>query len=141
MDTIISNSPEETERAGALCAQSIKPGTVVGLFGELGAGKTCWVRGFARALGVKSGVHSPTFALLNLYEGGSIPLCHIDLYRLEGEDEVIGAGLENYLLSPKGITVVEWIERWEHFLPKPPVQYRKIHIDILNFEQRRIFEE
>ena len=111
MDTIISNSPEETERAGALCAQSIKPGTVVGLFGELGAGKTCWVRGFARALGVKSRVHSPTFALLNLYEGGSIPLCHIDLYRLEGEDEVIGAGLENYLLSPKGITVVEWIER------------------------------
>lgn len=137
MVTIISNSPEETEAAAAEYAQTVKAGTVIGLSGELGAGKTCWVRGLARGLGVSSRVHSPTFALMNPYEGGRISLIHIDLYRLETVDQILEAGLERYLLAPMGVTVVEWIERWSGFAPQPPTLYRSIKLKVLD-EQKRI---
>lgn len=93
-----------------------RPGLVIGLIGELGAGKTRWTRGFARGLGYSGRVHSPTFALLNDYEGGRLPIHHLDLYRLENPAQVLSAGLEEYLPSADGITIVEWMERW---LPVP----------------------
>jgi tRNA threonylcarbamoyladenosine biosynthesis protein TsaE len=112
MATLISRSPEETLAIGELWGHEAQRGWVIGLSGDLGAGKTQLVKGIARGLGSPGRVHSPTFALLNEYEGGRLPLFHLDLYRLNNADEVLGAGLEEYLLNPDGVTVVEWIERW-----------------------------
>jgi tRNA threonylcarbamoyladenosine biosynthesis protein TsaE len=77
----------------------------------LGAGKTQLVKGLARGLGVAERVRSPTFALVNIYESGRLPLFHLDLYRLETREQIAAAGLEEYL-QPAGVTVVEWAERW-----------------------------
>jgi tRNA threonylcarbamoyladenosine biosynthesis protein TsaE len=111
MATFISNSPAETEALGESWGRTAPKGTVLGLSGELGAGKTQWVKGFARGLGITSRVQSPTFALVNIYAGGRLPLFHLDLYRLETPEQIIAAGLEDYL-QPEGITVIEWAERW-----------------------------
>src|SRR6185436_10394170 len=112
MATLISHSPEETFAIGEQWGREAQRGWVIGLSGDLGAGKTQLVKGIARGLGSPGRVHSPTFALLNEYGGGRLPLFHVDLYRLNNREEVIGAGLEEYLINPDGITVVEWIERW-----------------------------
>jgi tRNA threonylcarbamoyladenosine biosynthesis protein TsaE len=112
MATLISRSPEETLAIGEQWGREAQRGWVIGLSGDLGAGKTQLVKGLARGLGSPARVHSPTFALLNEYDGGRVPLFHLDLYRLNNADEVLAAGLEEYLLNPNGIAVVEWIERW-----------------------------
>ena len=112
MATLISRSPEETFALGEDWGRNAQRGWVIGLSGDLGAGKTQLVKGIARGLGSPMRVHSPTFALLNEYGGGRLPLFHIDLYRLNNREDVISAGLEEYLINPEGITVVEWIERW-----------------------------
>ena len=112
MVTLISRSPEETLAIGEEWGRQAQCGWVIGLSGDLGAGKTQLVKGIARGLGSPARVHSPTFALLNEYSGGRWPLFHIDLYRLNSPDEVAAAGLEEYLINPNGVTVVEWIERW-----------------------------
>ena len=84
---------------------------ILGLSGDLGAGKTELVKGIARGLGVADRVHSPTFALVNTYGGGRLPLHHLDLYRLETIEQILAAGMEEYLHGD-GVTVIEWIERW-----------------------------
>lgn len=112
MIVLRSHSAAETEALGEQLGRSLTPGSVVGLSGDLGAGKTAFVRGVARGLGCSARVHSPTFALLNQYEGGRLTLYHLDLYRLNGPEEVRGAGLEEYLIQPRGVSLVEWIERW-----------------------------
>src|ERR1041384_5816166 len=112
MATLISKSPEETLAFGEQWGREAQRGWLIGLSGDLGAGKTQLVKGIARGLGVTARVHSPTFALLNEYSGGCLPLFHLDLYRLNTREEIIGAGLEEYIVNPAGVTVVEWIERW-----------------------------
>lgn len=87
-------------------------GWVIALTGDLGAGKTQLVKGIARGIGVTDRVHSPTFTLINEYGGGRLPLSHLDLYRLETREQIVGAGLEEYFDCPKGVVVVEWAERW-----------------------------
>jgi tRNA threonylcarbamoyladenosine biosynthesis protein TsaE len=111
MVTSISHSPEETAALGEAWGRGAKPGLVVALSGDLGAGKTQFVKGLARGLGITARVHSPTFALMNVYEGGRLPLFHLDLYRLETPEQLRSAGLEEYL-RPVGVTVIEWAERW-----------------------------
>ena len=113
MATLISNSPEETLALGELWGREARLGLVIGLTGELGAGKTTLVQGIARGLDIRARVTSPSFALVNIHEQGRLPLFHIDLYRLETPEQVIAAGLEQYLDHPAGVTVVEWIERWD----------------------------
>jgi tRNA threonylcarbamoyladenosine biosynthesis protein TsaE len=115
MATVISRSPEDTLALGEQWGREAQRGWVIGLSGDLGAGKTQIVKGIARGLGSAVRVHSPTFALLNEYGGGRWPLFHIDLYRLNNRDEVMSAGLEEYLIQPDGVAVVEWIERWLPF--------------------------
>ncbi|MCX8156841.1 MAG: tRNA (adenosine(37)-N6)-threonylcarbamoyltransferase complex ATPase subunit type 1 TsaE [Verrucomicrobiae bacterium] len=112
MVTNISHSPAETEALGEAWARELGPGWVLGLTGDLGAGKTQLVRGLAQGLGCPDRVHSPSFALMVEYHGGRYPLFHLDLYRLNDPPEIVAAGLEEYLLAPQGIVVVEWIERW-----------------------------
>ena len=112
MATLISRSPDETLALGEAWGREAQRNWVIGLSGDLGAGKTQLVKGLARGLGSPARVHSPTFALLNEYDGGRLPLFHLDLYRLNNAGEVAGAGLEEYLVNPEGVAVVEWIERW-----------------------------
>lgn len=107
---IISNSVEETERAGSRVAAQLPAGSVVAFTGDLGAGKTAFVRGMAKGLGIHERVTSPTFTIVNEYEGGTRPLFHFDLYRLEDADELFDIGWEDYL-ARGGICAVEWSER------------------------------
>ena len=111
MVTNISHSPAETEALGERWGRAAQSGLVIGLSGDLGAGKTQFVKGLARGLGIATRVHSPTFALVNLYTGGRLTLFHLDLYRLDTPEQIAAAGLEDYL-RPAGVTVIEWAERW-----------------------------
>ena len=104
----VSASPEDTERAGAALAAALAPGDVVLVSGELGAGKTTFVRGAARALGVTEPVTSPTFVVGHLYEAGVRR--HLDLYRLGGLDDEDPGLLDPYF-GPDLVTFVEWPER------------------------------
>jgi tRNA threonylcarbamoyladenosine biosynthesis protein TsaE len=111
MPSFISHSPAETEAFGATWGQAAESGLVIALSGDLGAGKTQLVKGIARGLGITARVHSPTFTLVNAYSGGRLALYHLDLYRLETREQILAAGLEEYL-DPAGVTVIEWAERW-----------------------------
>ena len=111
----ITNGPEETEALGARLARALEPGAVVAFTGDLGAGKTAFVRGLARGLGIQDRVTSPTFTVVNEYEGGRLPLFHFDLYRLGSADELFDIGWEDYL-ARGGVCAVEWSERMEELL-------------------------
>lgn len=120
MATHISKSPEETHLLGEELGAEAQPGEVIGLIGDLGAGKTQFARGVARGLGIEQRIHSPTFALVNEYHHGRLPCHHLDLYRLDNAVQIIGAGLEEYLQPDRGITIVEWFDRWlQAGLPRP----------------------
>ena len=106
----VSNSPAETERAGVLLGERLRPGDVVLLSGELGAGKTTFVRGVAAGAGSQAPVASPTFQLVRVYPG-RVQLAHVDLYRVENPAELADLGLEE--LAEHGAVVVEWGDRLE----------------------------
>ncbi len=110
MATNISHSPEETAALGEKIGRAAQPGWVLGLSGELGAGKTQFVKGLARGLDIRARIQSPTFALIQIYREGRLPLFHLDLYRLTGPEQFEQAGLQEYLHTP-GVTVMEWPER------------------------------
>ncbi len=146
MATFISKRPEETVRIGEQWGREAESGWVIGLTGDLGAGKTQLVKGIARGLGVTDGVHSPTFAIINQYNGGRLPLFHLDLYRLETQEQIIAAGLEEYLCRPAGVTAIEWSERWFQKSPGsgfgvPSFRFRRVSIDVLSETERRIVYE
>ncbi len=112
---LITHSPEETERVGALLGSRLRPGDVVAFRGGLGAGKTAFTRGVARGLGIGGPVTSPTYTLVNEYLTGRLPLFHFDLYRLASEDELFDIGWEDYL-GRNGVCCVEWSENAEEAL-------------------------
>jgi len=140
MGTSISHSPSETETLGEAWGRIARRGLVVCLSGDLGAGKTQLVKGLARGLEIAQRVHSPTFALVNIYTGGRLTLFHLDLYRLETREQILAAGLEEFL-SPDGVTVIEWAERWfgTDFGKNPEVHWVKI--ETLGETERRITYE
>lgn len=119
METFLSRHETETEQAGEELARRLRAGDVVAYLGDLGAGKTAFTRGLARGLGFQGRVTSPTFTIVNEYEG-RIPLFHFDMYRLGGEEELFDIGWEDYL-SRGGICAVEWSERIAGALPRPAV--------------------
>jgi len=109
---VITASEEETSLAGEALGRDLKPGDVVLLFGDLGAGKTAFVRGMARGIGADpEDVSSPTFTIVQEYAGRSATLYHVDLYRLESA-EIDDLGLDD-LVSSDGIVAIEWAERWK----------------------------
>ena len=112
MKVCLTNSPEETAALGEAWAREATPGWTIALCGDLGMGKTQLVKGLARGLGITGRIASPTFALVNEHSGGRVPLFHLDLYRLDTRAQIAGAGLDEYLFTPRGVTVVEWAERW-----------------------------
>ncbi len=105
----LTGGPEETEALGERLAGIVKSGAVIAYTGDLGAGKTAFTRGLARGLGVTDRVTSPTFTIVNEYEGGRLPLFHFDMYRLGSSDELYDIGWEDYL-SRGGVCAVEWSE-------------------------------
>ena len=107
---IISYSPADTELLGERLGHAATRGLVIALSGDLGAGKTQFVKGLARGLGISGRVHSPTFTLVNEYGGGRLKLFHLDLYRLETPGQILSAGIEEFL-QPDGVAVIEWAER------------------------------
>ena len=137
MATCISHSPAETAALGETWGRDADRGLVIGLCGDLGAGKTQLVKGLARGLGIAERVRSPTFALVNIYGGGRLPLFHLDLYRLETREQISAAGLDEYL-KPAGVTVIEWAERWSGLGGE---RFRRVQIDVLSETERRISYE
>ena len=120
MSTYITNSPEETEELGFKLAKSLKGGEVVAFRGGLGMGKTCFTRGLARGLGFKGDVTSPTFALINEYIGGRLPLYHFDMYRISGWEDLYSTGFFDYI-EQGGVIAAEWSENIENALPESTV--------------------
>jgi tRNA threonylcarbamoyladenosine biosynthesis protein TsaE len=113
--TYITHSEIETANVGCELAPLLPGGSVLLLFGDLGAGKTAFVRGLAEALGVdRDQVSSPTFALMQEYRGGRLPLFHVDLYRLNDPREIDDLGLDE--IAAEGVLAIEWAER----MPEPP---------------------
>jgi tRNA threonylcarbamoyladenosine biosynthesis protein TsaE len=141
MATFISHSPAETEALGEAWGRAAQPGLVIGLSGDLGAGKTQLVKGLARGLGIAERVHSPTFALVNLYAGGRLALSHLDLYRLGTPAQIAAAGLED-CLPPSGVTVIEWAEKWfKEGIPRDRAPFRWVRIETISETERRIIYE
>jgi tRNA threonylcarbamoyladenosine biosynthesis protein TsaE len=140
MVTSISHSPEETQALGEAWGRAATSGTVIGLTGDLGAGKTQLAKGIARGLGVTDRIHSPTYTLLNQYEGGRLPFFHIDLYRLDTPEQIIAAGLEEYF-HPAGVTVIEWAERWPEAPSRFEGLFRQVRIETISETDRRITYE
>ena len=117
----VTNSPEETEELGERLGRTLSPGDVVAFTGDLGAGKTAFTRGIARGLGIGDRVTSPTFAIVNEYEGGRLPLFHFDMYRLISSDELFDIGWEDYL-ARGGVCAVEWSENVEDALEEDTIR-------------------
>jgi tRNA threonylcarbamoyladenosine biosynthesis protein TsaE len=113
---IISNSAAQTQRFGQRLGELAQAGDLFCLEGELGTGKTCFVQGLGRGLGIPSDIHSPTFVLANEHHGGRLPLNHLDVYRLRSSAEAIGIGLEDYV-NGDGVCVIEWAEKVADALP------------------------
>lgn len=134
-EMVESASAAETEALGARIAERLQPGDVVLLSGDLGSGKTTLIRGACRALGVTSPVTSPTFTIGQRYEGGRVPVSHLDLYRLESLEDEDPALLDDYL-RPDAVAFVEWPGAGEGWLGRPALEVRLAHVD----EQSRRIE-
>lgn len=124
--TLVSHSAEATQALGRALIDLLPDGALVALYGDLGAGKTCLVRGMAEAAGMADRVTSPTFTLVHEYRGART-LYHLDLYRMTSPEQVLHLGYED-LFDPKdGLCVVEWAERAEGMLPERRVDIRLAH--------------
>ena len=130
---ILTHTVEETELAGQVLSRTLTPGTVVALYGDLGAGKTAFVRGMAKGLNSPSRVTSPTFTIVNEYSG-SLELFHFDMYRLASSEELFDIGWEDYL-GRGGVCVVEWSENVSDAFEGNEI---KVTIDKLSDTDRKI---
>ncbi len=132
---LISQSPDDTLRLGRVLGELIPPGSFLALIGGLGAGKTLLTKGIARGLGVadEDEVTSPSFVLVNEYQG-RLPVKHIDLYRLDKPEDVEGIGWDD-LLAGGGVTIAEWAEKAEKFLPDERIE---VYLEWAGEEKRKI---
>lgn len=135
MKKYITHSPQETEAAGEALAQELNGGEVIAFKGNLGAGKTCFTRGLARGLGFTGQVTSPTFALINEYTGGRLPLYHFDMYRISGWEDLYSTGFFEYS-EQGGVIAAEWSENIENALPPDSITVEINYIDGLTREIR-----
>ena len=134
MFSIITKNPEATKQVGKNLGQNLFAGSIVALTGELGSGKTTLVQGIGEGLRIKSLIKSPSFVIINEYDG-PLPLYHFDLYRLNNAEEILSLGYEEYLYEKRGVVVIEWAEKIKDFLPK---EYLEINLKIVNLSKRKI---
>ena len=140
---LVTTGAEHTREIGARLGRRLRRGDVVLLHGDLGAGKTTLAQGIARGLGVADTVQSPTFTLVNQYEGPATDnepfrLYHVDLYRLPGEEELDSFGFDDYLAPTDGVTLIEWPERAATRLPD---RYLLVRLEPVGESKRRLVIE
>jgi len=131
--TILTSNEEETINEGKKLGATLSPGSVVALYGDLGTGKTAFTRGLAAGLGITNNVSSPTFTIVNEYQG-DIPLFHFDMYRLENENELFDIGWDDYL-ERSGVCAVEWSEKVPGAFPPDTII---VTLENLGGTQRRL---
>ena len=145
-------SPEETFSVGQYYGERASAGEVVCLNGDLGVGKTVFVKGFAKGLGIPEHVVSPTFTIIRIYESGKLPMYHFDVYRIEDEDEMEEVGYEEFFYG-EGVTLIEWASRIEDLIPEDALRitiekapekgfgYRRITVEGADAPEQRSSEE
>ena len=138
MKKYYSNSADDTEKIAAEFAKTLSCGAVVCLYGEMGVGKTVFTNGLCRALGACEYATSPTFTVVNEYDGEAFPVYHFDMYRIEDEDELIEIGFDEYL-NDGGICIIEWPENIPNSLPEKRINIRISRGDA--FSERTIIIE
>ena len=134
-----SFSAQETQQIGRELATHLRSGSIIALHGDLGAGKTTLMKGIATGLGVKSDITSPTFTLLNIYQGGKYQVVHIDTYRLKDEKELIAIGAEDFLGALDTICIIEWPEKISGLLRGRAIM--DVTLEHLSEHERRISYE
>jgi len=136
---ITTKSEKQTLNLGKKFALELKGGEVIGLIGELGAGKTVFIKGLAKGLNIKNIITSPTFVLMKVYKVKGIIkyLCHVDAYRLKTAQGLIDIGIKDYLSKKNSITVIEWADQVKNILPKNKIF---VKIKIGENQNQRIFE-
>ena len=134
MIKIMTASPRETEELGAKIAAVLKGNEMIALFGDLGAGKTAFTRGLCKGLDIPDGVSSPTFAIVNVYNG-RFPVYHFDMYRIADADDLFATGYYDYIGN--GVIVIEWSENIESELESDAI---RIRIGKTEHEDHRVFE-
>lgn len=134
MIKIMTASPRETEELGAKIAAVLKGNEMIALFGDLGAGKTAFTRGLCKGLDISDGVSSPTFAIVNVYNG-RFPVYHFDMYRIADADDLFATGYYDYIGN--GVIVIEWSENIESELESDAI---RIRIEKTEHEDHRVFE-
>lgn len=137
---VITKSAQETAKLGEKLANNLKNGAVVCLYGELGSGKTVFVQGLAKGLGLKERILSPTFVMVRQYQVQSAKCIahkfyHVDLYRIENEKDIEGLGLEEIWDDPQNLVAIEWAEKIKEILPKKRID---VHFNYLNENDRKI---
>ncbi|MFH1073651.1 MAG: tRNA (adenosine(37)-N6)-threonylcarbamoyltransferase complex ATPase subunit type 1 TsaE [Candidatus Firestonebacteria bacterium] len=115
-----TKSQEDTVNLGKKLGRGLRPGSIVALIGDLGAGKTYLTKGIVKGLGLNAAVRSPTFVIMNIYSG-KIPVFHYDCYRLKGENDMEKLGYEEYFYG-NGVTVIEWADRIPGLIPKTAIR-------------------
>lgn len=135
MADYITNNVSETEKIGFSLGKSVKDGAVIAMFGDLGAGKTAFTRGFAKGMGIDADVSSPTFALVNEYRSSNRALYHFDMYRISGWDDLYSTGYFDYL-DAGNCLIIEWSENIEAILPDDCIRVTITKTDDIN--QRNI---
>ncbi len=139
MFEVVSKSPDDTAAIGEKIGKIISTGTVICLYGDLGAGKTFFVKNLAKGLGINEEVTSPTFNIMNVYDG-KLPLYHFDLYRLEQEQELDDIGFFDYVEEPDGIVVIEWADKFGECLPDDYISLTIEHMEESPQERKLIFD-
>ena len=134
--SLITNSPRATQELGRSIGEKLNPGSIIALVGELGCGKTCFTKGLCSGLGISPRcVNSPSFALANEYEG-TLPVFHLDLYRIENIAMSLDIGMLDYLSrASSGVIIIEWAERIEPLLPD---EYLEVNFSVLSPRKREI---
>jgi len=132
--TFISNSPAETEAMGQQFAKEIGVGSILALNGDLGSGKTVFVKGLVAGLGSRADVTSPTFTILHEYRGGRLPVYHFDFFRLENRESIVRLGFDDYFFGD-GVSVIEWGDRFPELIPQ---RARWILFEIKSANERAI---
>jgi len=134
MFSTVTQNPEATKQVGKNLGQNLSAGSIIALTGELGSGKTTLVQGIGEGMGIKSLIKSPSFVIINEYDG-PLPLYHFDLYRLNNAEEILSLGYEEYFYKKRGVVVIEWAKKIKDLLPE---EYLEINLKIVNLSKRKI---
>ena len=135
MNLLITENFEVTQKAGREFAETLKNGGIVALHGDLGSGKTTFVQGIAKGLGIEKQIISPTFIIMRTYVLGDKNIYHIDLYRIESEKDIAGLGLVDLFQDSSNILLIEWPDKIEHLLPEKRID---IYFEYLGDDKRKI---